>query len=150
MGVTEYNKETADRICKEISERSVSLRTICKDKSLPCTSTIYKWLTNNKSFAEQYARARDMQADLLAEEILEIADNSQGDTLSGEGGEYANHEWINRSKLRVDARKWLASKLAPKKYGDKIDHTSGGDKLVSTSPETLLLIANKINNNAAK
>ena len=85
------------------------------------------WLDGaHPDFSEQYARAREAQADKLAEEILAIADDGRSDTyLDGEGNEKTDSEVIQRSKLRVEARKWLASKMAPKKYGDKIqaEHT---------------------------
>ncbi|MRT15312.1 hypothetical protein GJV07_24145 [Enterobacteriaceae bacterium RIT711] len=72
---------------------------------------------------QQYARAREVQAEILAEEIIEIADDSSGDVIVDEDGhEQTNHERVARSRLRVDARKWYASKLAPKRYGDRIQH----------------------------
>jgi hypothetical protein len=81
-------------------------------------------LGNNKDFREQYARARDAQADTLADEIIDIADDGSNDWMereleSGKTIEVVNAEHISRSKLRVDARKWVAAKLKPKKYGDK-------------------------------
>ena len=85
------------------------------------------WLDGSRpEFSEQYARAREAQADKLAEEALQIADDGRSDTyLDAEGNEKTNTEAIQRSKLRVDTRKWLASKMAPKKYGDKVtqEHT---------------------------
>ena len=69
-------------------------------------------------------KAREAQADALFDEILEIADDSRNDTVHGENGDTPNHEWIARSKLRIDTRKWMAAKLRPKVYGDKIDVTS--------------------------
>jgi hypothetical protein len=60
---------------------------------------------------------------LLAEEIITIADDSSGDVIvDDDGNEQTNHERVARSRLRVDARKWYASKLAPKRYGDKVTH----------------------------
>ena len=85
------------------------------------------WLDGkHPDFTEQYARAREAQADKLAEEILAIADDGRSDTyLDAEGNEKTDNEAIQRSKLRVEARKWLASKMAPKKYGEKVtqEHT---------------------------
>lgn len=97
---------------------------------MPDKSTIMRWLNVHAEFQDQYARAREAQADHFAEEILEIADDGRNDWVQrqsedGEGYEVANHEHISRSKLRVDARKWLMSKMAPKKYGDKL--ALGGD-----------------------
>lgn len=79
--------------------------------------TLIVWLAK---FPDHYARAKEMQADKFAEDILAIADESAGDITPTENGETVNHEAIARSRLRVDARKWLASKFAPKKYGDKL------------------------------
>lgn len=146
---TEYNKEVADNICVDIAESRVSLKTICQKEGYPCVSTVYKWLNENKDFSDNYARAKRDQADMLVEEIIEIADASEHDTIVGENGTYPNHEWINRSKLRVDARKWVASKLFPKKYGEKIDMTTDGERINVTTPEQLAAIADKINKNAA-
>lgn len=80
------------------------------------------WLDGSRpEFSEQYARAREAQADKLAEEALQIADDGRSDTyVDAEGNERTDTEVIQRSKLRVDTRKWLASKMAPKKYGDKV------------------------------
>lgn len=85
------------------------------------------WLDGSRpEFSEQYARAREAQADKLAEEALTIADDGRNDTYTdADGNVKTDSEVIQRSKLRVDTRKWLASKMAPKKYGDKVtqEHT---------------------------
>lgn len=127
---SEFSEKVASIICERIADGE-SLRTICLDDAMPHRSTVFRWLAANESFRDQYTRAREAQADALFEEILEIADDTSHDTIIKEGkdgGEYeaANSEWINRSRLRVDARKWMASKLAPKKYGDKLDVNHGG------------------------
>lgn len=112
-------------ICEKIATSSQSLKTILKDESYPSHATIYRWLAEPTELAQrlrdQYARAKEDQMDYLAEEMLEIADDSSKDTMQGEYGPMENKEWVNRSKLRVDTRKWLASKLKAKKYGDKLD-----------------------------
>lgn len=124
----------ADRICAELAIGR-SLRSILReDDDLPAMSTIFKWLRENKQFSEQYARAKEEAADAMSEDILEIADDASDDVsvIEDEDGnetEKTNHENIQRSKLRVDTRKWIMSKMKPKKYGDKLDLTSGGDKL---------------------
>jgi hypothetical protein len=121
---SEFTQEKADAICLRLIEGE-SLRSICKDEGMPGASTVFQWLAARPEFAEQYARAREAQADHLAEEILSIADDGTNDTYQTDNGEAVNHEVVQRSKLRVDARKWLAAKMAPKKYGDKItqEHT---------------------------
>lgn len=128
---TEFSQSIADQICERLADGE-SLRMICLDESMPARSTVFKWLSQQKDFADQYARAREAQADFMADEILEIADDTQHDTTpkvdkdGNEYGEQPNSEWIARSRLRVDARKWLASKMAPKKYGDKFTGEIGG------------------------
>lgn len=124
-----YDAVIGDEICERLVNGE-SLRKITCDDHIPAASTIFKWLNDNKDFAEQYAHARDAQADTLADEIVDIADDGSNDYMERDDGstEY-NGDAVARSKLRVDARKWVAAKLKPKKYGDKLDLTSGGEKL---------------------
>lgn len=126
-----YSDELADKICTQIAETSNSLRTICKGEDMPSVGTVLKWLRTNDSFLAQYARAKEEQADFLAEEMMEIADDASKD-LEGYneyGKPIENKEFVNRSKLRVETRKWIASKLKPKKYGDKLDVTSKDEQV---------------------
>lgn len=121
---SEYNSEIAEQICELIATTNDGIKTICNgNPDFPTEKTFYNWLnSDNKEFLQLYARAKERQADRLAAEILDISDETSKDTLRSEDGdEYANNEWIARSRLRVDSRKWLASKLLPKKYGDKLD-----------------------------
>lgn len=94
---------------------------------MPHVSTVLRWVAakEHQEFREQYAHAREAGLEQMADEILEIADETAHDTLLTEHGERANNEWIQRSKLRVDARKWILSKQLPKKYGDRT--TLAGD-----------------------
>jgi len=95
---------------------------------MPTPATIYNWLNHHEDFLKQYARAKEMHADAMAEEILRIADTADADNVCDEYGNIKpNHEWIARTRLRVDARKWYLSKILPKKYGDKIEQTHVGD-----------------------
>lgn len=119
-----------DEVINLVSNSPYGLHRLKKLNShLPAVSTIMLWLKEDEKFSEQYAYAKGLQADLLIDEMLEIADESSNDTLLTEFGEKENKEWVNRSRLRVDTRKWLASKLAPKKYGDKLDITSKDEKI---------------------
>lgn len=96
---------------------------------MPSKASVFRWLAseNLKSFRDQYARAREAQADAMADEILQIADDGQNDTyVDEEGRPRTDTDVIARSRLRVDARRWLASKLKPKVYGDKIDTMLSG------------------------
>lgn len=130
---TIYSHDLVDAICERISSGE-SVRTICKDEKMPNASTIYEWLNDaTKSyFSEQYAKARNKQADHLFEEILDIADDGTNDWIEREDpdnpGWQFNGEHYQRSRLRIDARKWYLSKVLPKKYGEKIDvdHTTNG------------------------
>jgi len=121
-GTSTYDAEIAMAICERIASGE-SVRRICMDENMPAQSTVYKWLVENETFSEKYARAREVQAEFLAEEIIHIADDSSGDRVADEdGNERMDAEFVARSRLRVDARKWYASKVAPKKYGDKVTH----------------------------
>jgi hypothetical protein len=135
---SKYSKEIADQICLKIALSSNGIHAICKGDGMPCPSTVFKWLNEHKEFSDNYARAREQQADLLADEIIEIADDSSGDEVEIEIADGVkitkqDHEFAARSRLRVDARKWKASKLAPKKYGDKIEQTISGDLKLDVS-----------------
>ncbi|MDN5514439.1 MAG: hypothetical protein L0G82_04310 [Pseudomonas sp.] len=122
-----YTEAIGIALCAAIAE-GMSLRSACALPGMPDVSTVIRWLADEEraEFCAQYARAREDRADLLAEEILQIADDGRNDTQVDEDGNvFVDHDVIARSRLRVDARKWLASKMAPKKYGDKItaEHT---------------------------
>lgn len=115
-----FPQEIADRICEQIAEGR-SLRSVLKDEGMPASSTVFKALAADKAFAEQYARAREAQADALFDEILDIADESANDSYTDDNGnERTNQEVVARSKIRIDARKWMAGKLRPKVYGEKV------------------------------
>lgn len=125
---SEYTKEIADEICERIAEGE-SLRRICLSEHLPNRKTIFHWLLNDThpGFCDQYRMARDMQAENFADEMNDIADDGSNDYMENVDDQGAvigyklNGEHINRSRLRIDTRKWIASKLKPKKYGDKIE-----------------------------
>ena len=131
---TLYTPELAQRICERLIAGQ-SLRTICADPEMPSQPTVFQWITKHEAFAKQYARAREIQMEVMAEEILDIADDTRQDTRTittqnGKTFEVQNAEWINRCRLQVDTRKWLMSKLAPKKYGEKIEHA--GEMTIKT------------------
>jgi len=90
---------------------------------MPGQTTIYRWLLNDEEFRKQYVQARALQAESLFDESLEIADDARNDWMERRGEEdagwVANGEHIQRSRLRIDTRKWMAARLDPKKYGDK-------------------------------
>jgi hypothetical protein len=90
--------------------------------------TVRRWYVDDREgFSSQYAQARDTGLDAMADELLEIGDDGSNDWMERHGqdsaGWLANGEHVQRSRLRVDTRKWLLSKMAPKRYGDKLQHT---------------------------
>lgn len=118
-----YTPELAEKILRRVSGGE-SLRKICADDDMPNRETIHTWAFDNvNGFFGQYARAREMQAHAIADETLEIADDGRNDWMESNDpnnpGYRLNGEAAQRSRLRVDQRKWYASKLAPKEYGDK-------------------------------
>ena len=124
MGKSLYTQALADAICERL-EAGDSLRKACE--AVPGTdhATVLRWAKDETciGFANQYARARESGYQLLADQILEISDDSSGDTIDTEHGPKANAEFVARSRLRVDSRKWMLSKMLPKLYGDKIETT---------------------------
>lgn len=125
---SKFTPNLADAIC-ELLVDGKSLRTICSTAKMPSRSTVIRWLAENEAFRNQYARARELQADTLAEEILDIADKAVlGERLKKDGKgkvlERQTRDMVERSKLMIDARKWYAGKLQPKKYGERValDH----------------------------
>ena len=113
-----FTPALAKRICERLAEGE-TLRSICRDDDMPSAPTVCRWALE-EPFAEQYARAREIGYTLMADGLLEIADDTSDDTIVTEGTKRPNSEWINRSRLRVDTRKWLLSKCLPKIYGDKL------------------------------
>lgn len=110
MTKSEFTQEIADELCQRISDGE-SLRSICADKEggwLPHERTVYRWLEENEAFRQQYARAREAQADGKFEQAWDIATS-------------ATAESVQVARLQIDTIKWQTSKLAPKKYGDKVD-----------------------------
>jgi len=126
---TNFNKDMADTICAMIAE-GASVREIGRTEGMPAARTVFQWLAAHDEFAQQYARAKEAGLEAMADEIMDIADNSQNDWMErndpDNAGFNAMGEHIQRSRLRIDSRKWLLSKLASKKYGDKL--AIGGDQ----------------------
>lgn len=126
---SDYNEEIATAICEKLAEGK-SLRSICEGEDFPSKTTVLRWLEAHEPFRAQYARAREAQADTLFDECIDIADDGHNDFMLRKHGETEswaeNGEAIQRSKLRIDARKWMAGKLQPKKYGEKVMH-AGAD-----------------------
>jgi hypothetical protein len=125
-----YSDELAETICQRIANGE-GLRAICRDDDMPGRQTVLDWLNDEKyaAFRAKYARAREAQADFLDEAMADVADN-------------ATPENVQVARLRVDTMKWRASKLAPKKYGDKLDATIGnpdGTPIQERSPREIAM-----------
>ena len=121
---TKYSQALADDVCERLANGE-SMRSVCRDDSMPAMTTLFRWLREIEAFQQQYTRAKEESADALFEDLLDIADDSTNDYMmkkskSGEEYESVNPESIARSRLRVDTRKWALSKLKPKKYGERI------------------------------
>lgn len=134
-----FAQKVADAICQRLSDGE-SLRTICADDDMPSRMSVFRWLADekNSAFRDQYARAREAQAEFYAESIVDISDEEVtmvrrskhqpgADDADGDVEVVFDSAAVARNRLRVDARKWYASKLAPKKYGDKIEQEHSGE-----------------------
>lgn len=119
-----YTEEIGKAICDRIIEGR-SLRKICEDADMPMKGQVLRWVAAIPSFRDQYAKAMDIRAELMFDEILDIADDGANDYIPTEEGQSLNYEHIQRSRLRVDTRKWVVSKMLPKKYGAQ--KFEGGD-----------------------
>ncbi|NBN88631.1 MAG: hypothetical protein EBV32_06050 [Proteobacteria bacterium] len=108
-----FSQELFDEICVRIASGE-SLRKICKDDKMPNLTSVWKWLNNNEELSKQYARAKEEQAELFADEITEICDAEMPMDAFGKIDAGA----VNQARLKIDSRKWIASKLKPKKFGD--------------------------------
>ena len=142
-----YTEALAAEICRRLAEGE-TLRSLCRDKAMPDKATVLRWLADKEKadFRERYTYAREMQADALFDEALEIADDASGDwTKDKDGKEGVDHENIQRSRLRVDTRKWAAGKMAPKRYGDKLQHTGEGGGPIRVRPDLSKLSDEELN-----
>jgi hypothetical protein len=125
-----YTLELSERICAELA-CGKSLRTVCKADDMPGLETVFRWLREKTDFRDQYEKAKNECADALVEEIIDISDDGRNDWMEvhdkdgNSTGWKLNGEHIQRSRLRVDVRKWAASKLKPRKYGERLDLNHG-------------------------
>lgn len=102
-------------------EDGKGLATVCRELSFP-RKTFLDWVDKDAELSNRYERARARAADVIFEEILGIADDGTNDkTVDDDGREVVNYDHIQRSKLRVDARKWVLAKMLPKKFGDRLE-----------------------------
>lgn len=140
---TEEKKKAAiDEILDRITEGESVRKILNKDRvDLPSNRLFIEWLEEDEQLSKQYARACEMRQELIFDEILDIADDNSGD-LSHVELKYdankkpvvkvvANSEFAARSKVKIDARQWVLSRMNPKKYGNKadVDLTSNGERI---------------------
>lgn len=107
---SKYTEELGARICASIADGK-SARQTCRDVSIDLT-TLYKWLRDHEEFSKQYARAREDAADTLVDDLMEIAETEED---------------VQRAKLKIDARKWVAARMKPKSWGDRQQHEHTGE-----------------------
>lgn len=107
-----YSEELAESICERMRQGE-SLLSICCDDAMPDRSTVYKWIREREEFSDNYTQAREALADVWFEEVVGLADKGSYD--------------VQRDRLRVDSRKWAASRMAPRKYGDRFNAQISGD-----------------------
>jgi len=123
----EFTDAIADEICWRLTHGEPLVQ-ICKDAHLPHVATIYRWLIRFPIFCDMYARAREDQADTNADEILQIADEHPPEHTDEKGRTSLDMTYIQWQKNRIEARKWTAAKLKPRKYGDRfaVEGVEGG------------------------
>lgn len=124
-----------------------SLRGICAEDGMPNISTVIRWLAADEDFARKYTRAREMQAEILADEMLDIADDDKSDRIDikDKDGNIIKTEQNNvavaRSKLKLEQRRWWAEKLRPKVYGNKVA-VGGADDMPAIKTSQQLDVSN--------
>lgn len=152
----ELHPEMAEEICARVATSAESLATILERMAkeeifaengerlrVPGLRTAMRLLASNEVFRHLYAQAKELQADFLAEQTIELADDATGDAIlatAKDGTVYAKMDGNNvrRAELMVKARQWAAGKLAPRRYGDKIDVTSNGETVGQALPPTVI------------
>lgn len=123
-----------------------SLRSICAQDGMPHKKTVFERLAADPELKAKYMLAREMQAEALFDELLDIADDGSNDYHENAKGEIVlNSEHISRSRLRVDTRKWSISKILPNRFGDKLDVTSDGETI--NAPTHIVLTAPDVDGN---
>jgi hypothetical protein len=125
---TLYSEPIIDEIVERLSGGE-PLAQICRDEHMPCKATVNKWQLSDDGINSRITHARDEGFDALAEQCLEISDDERHDWKMTKKGIVTDEVAIGRARLQVDTRLKLLSKWNPKKYGDKIDMTTGGEPL---------------------
>ena len=129
-----FSQELADTICERIA-LGESLRKVCRTDDMPAMSSVFKWLRENKSFSEQYVKASEERTETQQEQLIEMGDEAIAHAESTDPK--AANAVVSAYKLKADNLKWSMSKMKPKKYGDKLDVTSDGEKIVYIPTELM-------------
>ena len=111
---SKFTQTLADDICERIANGE-SLRSVCRDKSMPDKTTVLRWVDDNKDFCDQYARACARREDSFFDDLIEIADSVTADAAE-----------VAKARVQIDARKWVLSRMNPKKYGDRVQQEVSG------------------------
>lgn len=122
-----YDKEKIFPLILLEIEEGASLRSILRRDDMPNRNTFFEWLHESEEKSNQYARACELRAEQIFEDILEIADETSGDKKYTATGEVIDSEYVARSKIKIDTRKWMLGKMNPKKYGEKIQQEHSGE-----------------------
>jgi hypothetical protein len=147
---TIFTKELGNLICFRIAEGE-SLRQIVRTEGMPDRSAIYDWLLRHSNFADQYTRAREEQAETLADEIIAIADESpEIEQIKDKHGNILDLKidsgYVAYQKQRIEARKWTAMKLKPKKYGDRLVHAGDSENPLEIQNDAMTILAAAVKN----
>lgn len=133
-------REIVLRICEVIAADKRSLTDICAaEEWAPPEATVRRWRDADPELVAEYTRAREHRAEYLEEEMQRVADDGSRDYLLGEDGVVVMQEHIQRSRLIVDTLKWRLGRMHPKKYGDKLDVTSGDKPLAPTERQVIVI-----------
>lgn len=139
-----YTQELADEICAKIASNGKGIQLLCAENAhWPSKDTIFEWLKKYSDFSDQYVQAKQLQIETFIDDILEIADDASQDLVTNEHGNLvSNNVSIARARLRIDTRKWLASKLVPKIYGlgkkDNVANVSVLERLINDLDDSLV------------
>ena len=144
-----YSEKIAAYICEQLM-CGRSLTSICKLNGMPSIATIYNWLSpkskcHNKEFLESYIVARELQADTLADQVVDIADDGRNDTYTkvnsrtGELETVVDYDNVRRSRLRVDALRWKAAHLLPRKYSKRMQVSARDDQALIPTKTTVIV-----------
>jgi hypothetical protein len=138
---TKHTQDLADRLCDQLADGK-SLRKVCESDEFPSKTTIFNWLRTNESFLDQYTRAKTETADSHVDDLVDGVENIGSPVLDDDGKAVmikgkplmvVDMVAIAHAKLIAETKKWAAIKLSPKKYGEKIDLTTAGEKITFNS-----------------